>query len=771
MDNRNGAKWIWLQHDHGSEYDIPGRFVLFRKTIEVALVPSKPCQIHVSADTRYRLYINGRSVAFGPCKSYPTRWYYETVDVTPFLVAGTNIITAKVLRFFADQIGSSSHMRANIPGFILWGNIEDTPLVTDGSWLCREDTSIKLQPRSEWNYMLGPPFLSLDEAVDLRRAQSNSDAKDADLSEWSPAGPVVALVKMMPALEPWKLFPRPIPMLPEVPMYFTEALRASGNQGLKAWNELLSKQRTVVVASGQEIWVEIESSVLTTGFLELDFTGGQATELTVLYAESYEKDLGVDRSPFPLPRCKGDRRDWKNGRLYGNEDHVVLAAAADELTRYEPFWFRTFRFIRLSIKCKETPLAIRRIAFRETHYPLEITTQVRLPPELKQIWDISLNTLRNCMHETYEDCPFYEQNQFAMDGRLQLLFTYQLSRDDRLARKTIHEFFASRREDGLLETNFPVSFRAINIPQFSLFWILMLHDHMMYFGDVGLVRRYTGTADGILDYFDGLLNEDGLVGPFDPECWAFVDWVKEWHGSKGIRDMAVPPAYKRTGVAAYNSLVYAWTLQHAAELCAFIGRDDTAGEYLQRADCVNQAVAKHCFNGEYFTDGPAHPDLSEHTQIFAILSGAITGDAAVQLLKRTINNSSIPRCSYAMKHYVFRALEKTDLYDTFFDAMVEPWAKMVKNNMTTFAEDDVNFRSDCHGWSASTIYEIVAVVYGIRPVRAGFGKVCIKPRRRVLEEAQLQYRLPRGEVSARWSDGGEVKVECPDGVDIEVLSD
>lgn len=77
------------------------------------------------------------------------------------------------------------------------------------------------------------------------------------------------------------------------------------------------------------------------------------------------------------------------------------------------------------------------------------------------------------MHETYEDGPYYEQNQFAMDTRSQMLFTYVVARDDRLARKGLRELHASRclDDDGLVSTHFPSAGRAIRIPTFSLFWV------------------------------------------------------------------------------------------------------------------------------------------------------------------------------------------------------------------------------------------------------------------------------------------------------------
>lgn len=133
---------------------------------------------------------------------------------------------------------------------------------------------------------------------------------------------------------------------------------------------------------------------------------------------------------------KGDRTDDKNGHLLGVTDTYEVAGCGKrgDTETYEPFWFRTFRFIRLEIVTAEEPLTIESFDYQETGYPLEVKTWVTTSDEsMGDIWDISERTLRRCMHETYEDCPFYEQLQYAMDTRSQILYTYMISGDDRLA--------------------------------------------------------------------------------------------------------------------------------------------------------------------------------------------------------------------------------------------------------------------------------------------------------------------------------------------------
>ncbi|KXJ85636.1 Six-hairpin glycosidase-like protein [Microdochium bolleyi] len=729
------ARWIWVpDYDDTSP---EGKICLFRRAFELAAGQHEPCILKVSADTRYELHVNDVRVSVGPCKSYPGRWYYETLNIQPFLRQGPNVISVRVLRFSDKHAGSLSLMRTSLPGLIVHCDVQGQQLHTNATWQAAQDTSVTMANRRDWNYALGPPFMVLDESVDGRKQYLNWRAPSSitETARWAQATVVSMRSMMMPILEPWKLVERPIPPMEEKEGCFDGVVCCSDPSMLASWTKLIQEDAAFTLPALTTAWVEFETKQYTTAYLSLQCAAGAGSRVEILCSECYEAPM--PRAGPGVQRVKGDRRDHKRGKLYGPLNSYITHDGANV---YEPFWFNAFRFIRLQVAVSDKPLQIQSFRLRTTYYPLAAKTDIATSaPGVEAMYGTSVETLRNCMHETYEDCPFYEQNQFLMDSRLQMLFTYQLSRDDRLARKTMHEFYASRRDDGLLQAQFPSPGTTVNIPVFSLFFVAMVHDHMLYFHDESLIKQYLGTIDGILAYFERLLIDQadgkGLVGHFeDPDDWAFVDWVAEWNVGPPLHGMATPPAYHTCPAATIYSLLYAWALQLAAELSRYVRRYDTATEYQSRATSLIEAVNEHCFDTEqsFYTDGPQHDSYSQHCQVFAILTGAIKGQQAMDLMLRTSNAVAdhgkanapasgtsgppkIPKCSYAMSFYVFRAARMTGLYEELWAQHVAPWGEMLADSLVTFAESESMVRSDCHGWSAVPIYEVVAELFGVKP--------------------------------------------------------
>lgn len=112
-------------------------YVMFRNVFEAP--ENATCKLHLFADSRYHLLVNGEFVNFGPARFYPENPQYDTYDITSLLRKGANVVAVKALSngTYTYQVPLSE------AGFIAWGEVLDDSKVvhsfsTPGNWVCRE---------------------------------------------------------------------------------------------------------------------------------------------------------------------------------------------------------------------------------------------------------------------------------------------------------------------------------------------------------------------------------------------------------------------------------------------------------------------------------------------------------------------------------------------------------------------------------------------------------------------------------------------------------
>lgn len=767
------TKWIW--HPDWAEDPLSssaGGFVDFRKVFSVDQVPADPVAIHISADTRYKLYLNSTFVHAGPVKGDEQLWFFDKIDLQPYLRSGRNIISIRVLRFYYASRFAASFPRTQTPGLYIEHvpseelSVQSLNVQTDETWEAALNHFTQLP-----NTIKDDDFLHTYEATDQRMRPS---------PEWKPAVPHKFLTSFGLQL-PWKLSPRLIPYPRLERTWMQRVHKVESAVAREVWERaLLGDARVesrfeVLLRAASSHYVELETEY-TTGYLEFRFLRPKASgsKLQVTYSECFEDEP----HQRPYSRAKGDRTD-PSKLLIGPSDSYVFggpispsaALSYHEAEEYEevyaPFHFRTFRFLSLDIDVADTSdLVLLGISITQTNYPLEVVAQVDVPEEdswVQDLWSVSLRTLKSCMHDCYEDCPFYEQLQYAMDTRSSSLFTYCVSGDDRLAKQAIiqlHNSFQSAI--GLTASRAPSHHLQI-IPNFSLYWACMLTDHYEYFKDADFVRQFLPVAHAILETFHNRIDHSlGLVRSVKEQSqWDFVDWTGAW------KPFGIPPASQRTGFTTVTNALYAYTLQRLASLLASLGRNAMSEEYLGRAEIITQAISAHCFDGSFFTDGLAaqadSSDYSQHSQVWAILCGAASARLGAKVLLGSLQKSSEPDLSHkiftqtstAMSFYTLRALSLLGdaLYASTFHSFWDPWRAQLAQNLTTWVEDDVNQRSDCHAWGSLPLFEIVTEVAGVRPALPGWGTISFTPRLSLFRTFAACIPVSRhlgGKVHVKW---------------------
>jgi len=109
-------------------------FAIFRRTFALAGKPDM-AEFHLFADSRYRLRVNGVTLAHGPARFAPEAPEFDSFDLAPWLREGDNVITVEVNGYGTR---SAERVAGGRSGFIAWGTCGDTDLATPGDWRVRE---------------------------------------------------------------------------------------------------------------------------------------------------------------------------------------------------------------------------------------------------------------------------------------------------------------------------------------------------------------------------------------------------------------------------------------------------------------------------------------------------------------------------------------------------------------------------------------------------------------------------------------------------------
>ncbi len=714
------AHWITAPGISANDYGV----YLFRKRLEL---PGRPARfvVHVAADARYRLFVNGTSVSFGPQRSDHWVWRYDSVDLAPWLKAGANIIAVQVWSY--GDVAPYAIVGERT-GLLVQGDTDAEQAINTGeSWKVTRDDSYTPLPVSLPTYIVVGP----GDRVDGTKHPWDWQGLDFDDNGWK--APRV-LGRGNPYgrgtdMDHW-LRPRNIPSAEETPVHFARVRRSEG-AGVPA--DFVAGREPLNVPAHARISVLLDQGVETNAFPQLSVTGGKGAKVRLMYAEALIDEKGG----------KGNRDEIDGRHIAGVADEFLPDGGEHRL--FTTLAFRTYRYVQLDVETADAPLRVDDLHGVFTGYPFQERGKFTSDdPTLARIWETGWRTARLCAFETYVDCPYYEQLQYVGDTRIQALVSLYVAGDDRLMRNAIELYDRSRIAEGLTQSRYPSTVPQV-INTFSLFWIEMVHDFWMHRPGDAFVRERLPGMQAVLAWFERRIDpHTGLLGPLD--YWTFVDWTNEWPWDDA-RGIGGEPPGARAGGSSIVTLQLALTLGHAAEIGRAMGREDLAKHYEELAAGLRAAVVRQCWDArrQLFADTPARDSFSQHANTLAVLSGAIDGEKAADLIRRTLADRSLVQCSTYFRFYLLRAMKQAGLGDDYL-AQLGPWRKMLEFGLTTFAEKPDPTRSDCHAWSASPVYEFLATVCGIEPASPGFATVKIEPHLGALNRIEGVVPHPKGDI-------------------------
>ncbi len=731
--------------------------------LRLNLSEPQSARIHISADERYELFIDGKRVARGPERGDPQGWFYETflLDLSP----GTHTIVARVWAF--GEAAPFAQMSIE-PAFLFCSDGPLGPLVDTGTaaW------EVKVLGGYGW---AAPARFKFNDSTGRKQAIDGT-GRDWGVERGEGEGwqPVVALYEaevgyptdlhsrriLRPGTFP-QMIEQPVP--PGVVRHVADdgpadaVLRANHlSSEADSWQRFIERAAPLHIPARTRRRVIVDLKDYFCAYPRLTCSGGGGTSIGIGWAES----LFVNPIIPQHGNAKGNRNEIE-GRYFGGLNDVFLLDGG-EARLFETLWWQAGRYVEITIQTADQPVELSRLDFTETRYPLDMEARFDCDdPRIVKLMPMLVRSMQACLHEHYMDSPYYEQLMYIGDTRVEALVTYVMTHDPRPPRKATTMFDHSRMVDGFTQSRYP-SRKAQVIPTFSMVYVQMIEDSLMWHGDKTFVRARMPGARGIIDACLRHQDADGLIGRLPG--WPFMDWSQFHYGM---------PHNAFYGASCAVNWQFVTTLESIARLENLLGEPELAARANRLAGALAARIHTTFWDESrgLYTDDASGKHYYEHTQIWALLSTQLSPATRDRLGRGLIDAQDLARSTIYFAHYLYEVLGQMGRDDLILKHL-QLWFDAQAMGLCCTPESPEPTRSDCHAWGAHPLYHFFATLLGIRPASPGFQTVRITPCLHTLRNASGRMPHPRGEIAADFRvDNGLLKgtIELPKGITGELV--
>lgn len=645
-------------------------------------------KFQIYADADYDAYINGRYLGAGQYRMQPNKRAYDEYDVTDMLVNGKNTVCVTAYHQGKD---SSTYCRSTAAvAFALFS--DDMCVMSGKDTLVREHPFYEsgdiemisgqlgytfhydaTKPETQWQE---PNIIDLSDVTLVKRPISKLSRKELVKGKIKTQGLLMRTTEGTPADQMQKDF-----------------------LAWRPYGDIFSNNTVKYDENGAYFVIDLGDEL--GGYFSMTINAAKGTVIDIGFGEHLD-DMRV--------RTSVGRRNFAARYIANGSENEHFS---EHMRRFG------CRYLEIHITSMSKDVEFKEIGLVRSEYPLARIADFKCNDYFfEKLYDTSVKTLRMCMHEHYEDCPWREQALYAYDSYIQMLCGYYAFGEYEFARASLELLADTQTEDGLLGLTAPRA-PGLTIPVFSLAWILSLEKYTLFSGDTEFARSMLNTAEKILSSFD---MENGLVkNKIDKDIWHFKEWSAGLDGNKKDDCDHDSP----------TNFYYILALEAYRSLCGYckVKAPDID------IDKIRDSIKEMFYDSEkglYKTavgDGRYH----EMTQTLAVMAGMPNTD---EMLEKIASKDSglIPSTLSSLLFKYEALLKNSDKYkQTVLDDMRKVYGDMMFRGADTLWEtskgacDFSNAGSLCHAWSAVWIYIVFKYYIGFKPTLPGFESYEIEP--------------------------------------------
>lgn len=761
-------------------------------------------QLNITADGRYRLWLNGRQLGYGPVRSNPAFQRVDSYDIGNQVKSGENIIAVLMHVPGRDLAWYEAVKTAWQPVFgdgalyvrvVLKNHTKEAVFLTDESWrILESDAWTRNTPQAGWGQdfieevdgrLIDPRWIEagFDDSNWPHARLMRAEPSESDLARgWGVIEPFPILIPSItkpasistiyPArlVQAWLVEPRAdLPL--QQRLYAEEVTEAPGDIIDGAENLLKSSGSSHVHTLNQKdvaLMFAFEPYQVGRPFIEFNAEGGEILEIAV--SESLPGEFG---------------RGIKGDALRGEDNlwvaHLFRYVARKGRQRFEKFTQTGIRAMQLVVRNAPNGIVVREVGVMATHYPAVAEGDFTCSDSfLNQLWNIGRHTVLMCAQDAWVDCPGRESRQWHGDGIVMFDVAAMAFGPSiyPLHRQFLEQIIEGQRRDGLIRMVSPGDFdpEAVTIIDGTLLWIIGVARYYRATGDLDLVEKSQAAIERALGWFDRLRASSILIADI-PE-WHFIEWAH----------------VGRQGYSMPINALYCAALKAASDMAKVCERPRLAGRYELLSIKVAEALNLLHWDEErrLYVDS-VDPStkrrgrrLSQHANALAILCDIAPKERWPQILKSITDTNRlrltdappivtksgvfdeerhIVRANSFFAHFVYDGIAKAGGYKWVLADFKNLYGSMMTAGSTTLWESSEPFASLCHGFSATPVYQLSRHCLGVEPLTPGYGSFTVNPQVGSLEFARGEVPTPHGRIHVSWQKRGrivEVEVRHPE---------
>ena len=794
---QTSAKWIW----YPEKVTCPNTFVKARKVFTITK-DIKSAKTFISADSRYKLFINGSFIIRGPAPYDPRYMYYDKIDIKKYLLKGKNVVS--ILGYY---IGLSSrdyvrpHDFSTTAGIIFKSNItfEDGTkfyIYSNKDWKVKKAYSWKSGTNS-----CAFSVLPMNEIFDARKFDPNWINSDYDDANWKTAKELD--------------IPKGKPTICSI----KDAVNYKDPVVRKQYEEMMAKtymsERDIEILIEEKTYPEkitLEGQVEWLIPPEQYFSNHEDDSYKLVNIKIidaiYRENNVINVEPCIENKSKYFIFDFAK-EIYGRvffeveaPEGTVIEVLVSEVIK-DSFispennfntWFRYictsgrqsfeffepigYRYTVLMVRNNKKEVKIQKVGSNIQNYPFKEKGSFGCSDkDINKLWEIGKRTQKLCCQDTIFDNPFRERTQYSGDVEFNMTGIYYQFGEYKLARKSLIQLAQSQGPFGnflgawpsgdkisrIKEAYFGYVYWKPEIIEGSMYWLISLWKYYLFSGDLESLKALYPTLMKLKQRYKEMIGNKNYI--FSSETW-FSHFYGDHIGFKSIDEKILG-----------GNLFYKGFIDTFYKIARELTNNDVLPGLKKQSEKIKNILIEKYWsekkNGFFVDKDQNSSKFNILVNVYALLFGSVPEGKEKEVadnIKKHITPTYPTPLMYGM---VYLALASHNDDGFIQKELKNKWAKMQSIKETgTFSElwfSELNWAVRCQNVACPN-FILPGVILGVNPLKAGFKKFEVKPCPGFIKWAKGIVPTPLGEIHVEWEkvkDGISLEVKAPEGFKLE----